>query len=257
MGKTDKARKSMNGLSAAVLKNTAVILMFVNHFAIYWYQRFVSGKDLFFRAQWYITRPAFFLFAFLVTEGMVHTRDRRKYILWLFATALISEPVCDALKGAIPYWGFQNVLFTLGCSALAIYIAEKHPVVRALPLVTALAAAFVTCVCRFDYGVLGVGSVMIFYYMRKNKKWMLVVSAMAIVALSFAQASISFIQKGSYPIKLDKCVTSMIVEAHGLLALPMIAAYNGKKGRQLPKLFYYAFYPAHLLLILILVRISA
>jgi hypothetical protein len=39
------------------------------------------------------------------------------------------------------------------------------------------------------------------------------------------------------------------MEAAGIVALPLIFVYNGNKGRQLPKAFYYLFYPIHLLMI--------
>lgn len=38
-------------------------------------------------------------------------------------------------------------------------------------------------------------------------------------------------------------------EMYGLLAFVLIFLYNGEKGRQLPKPFYYGFYPVHLLLL--------
>ena len=38
-------------------------------------------------------------------------------------------------------------------------------------------------------------------------------------------------------------------ELYGLFAFVFIYFYNGKKGKQLPKAFYYLFYPLHLLLL--------
>ena len=40
-----------------------------------------------------------------------------------------------------------------------------------------------------------------------------------------------------------------------VLALILICLYNGTKGRQFPKAFYYLFYPVHLLLLYFVVRI--
>ena len=38
-------------------------------------------------------------------------------------------------------------------------------------------------------------------------------------------------------------------EMYGLFAFFPIALYNGERGKQLPKLFYYGFYPVHLLIL--------
>ncbi len=38
-------------------------------------------------------------------------------------------------------------------------------------------------------------------------------------------------------------------EMYGLFAFFWIGLYNGRRGRQLPKAFYYGFYPVHLLLL--------
>ena len=40
----------------------------------------------------YAGRLAFPIFAFLLTEGFIHTRDRVRYIIRMGALALISEP---------------------------------------------------------------------------------------------------------------------------------------------------------------------
>ncbi len=58
-------------------------------------------------------RPAFILFAFLITEGFRHTRSRRNYAVRLGIFALLSEVPFDlAHSGGIDF-GFQNVFFTL------------------------------------------------------------------------------------------------------------------------------------------------
>ena len=60
---------------------------------------------------------AFPLFVFLVSEGFLHTRSRKRYLLTLLAAALISEPVYDwAHYGVLWNCRLQNVLFTLTIS---------------------------------------------------------------------------------------------------------------------------------------------
>ena len=52
---------------------------------------------------------------------------------------------------------------------------------------------------------------------------------------------------GKYP--ADYLFLTSLREMYGLLAFLLIFLYNGKRGRQLPKPFYYGFYPLHLLLL--------
>ncbi|MBQ7636982.1 MAG: hypothetical protein IJS80_06705 [Lachnospiraceae bacterium] len=40
-----------------------------------------------------------------------------------------------------------------------------------------------------------------------------------------------------------------------VVAVLLICFYNGSKGRQLPKAFYYLFYPVHLLLLYFAVKV--
>jgi hypothetical protein len=46
-----------------------------------------------------------------------------------------------------------------------------------------------------------------------------------------------------YVIRLNR------IQGYGVLALPLIRMYNGKRGKQLPKMFYYWFYPVHFALL--------
>ena len=57
---------------------------------------------------------AFPIFAFLLVEGFLHTRDRKRYLAKLCVFALISEIPFDlALFGTSFYRGYQNVFFKM------------------------------------------------------------------------------------------------------------------------------------------------
>ncbi|MBD5519218.1 MAG: hypothetical protein HDR07_12310 [Lachnospiraceae bacterium] len=49
---------------------------------------------------------------------------------------------------------------------------------------------------------------------------------------------------------------SSLREMYGLFAFVLIACYGGERGKQLPKAFYYGFYPVHLLLLYGIARLS-
>lgn len=236
------------GLSAAVLKNTAIVLMFINHFCVGWYT-YVSPNGLFSNFHWYLTRGAFVLFAFLIAEGMIYTRSREKYMLRLFILGLISELPFDGLiYFKVPAWDMQNVFFTLFLGALAIYAAEK---IKSRPLAILAAAAILASarLARLDYGFMGIGLIMIFYFVRDKKPEMFIAAFLWIFTGWFLYNASICMSFAGWRTFLD----SAALEAHGALAFPLIAEYNGERGRQLPKGFYYFFYPVHLSLIVMIV----
>ena len=66
-------------------------------------------------------RIAFPVFAFLIAEGFLHTRNRMKYFLQLLGFAVVSEVPWYLLNGAD---GSHNVLFTLALGVIALSAME-------------------------------------------------------------------------------------------------------------------------------------
>lgn len=169
-------------------------------------------------------RIAFPIFCFLLVEGFVHTRDRRRYGTSLLAFALVSEPafdVCRTLSWFDP--SYQNVFFTLFVSYLGLCAYEglrDRPTLRAMS-VLGLALASMGLLC--DYGPRGYAMVLMLYVLRDRP-----------------------LEKTA----LGCCITLATWRA-GLAFVP-INLYNGERGfirGQALKYAFYAFYPLHLLLI--------
>lgn len=65
------------------------------------------------------------IFIFLLTEGFLHTRSRRRYLLTLAAFAVLTEPVYDlAHYGVLWNPALQNVLVTLTVSAALLWVLD-------------------------------------------------------------------------------------------------------------------------------------
>ena len=68
-----------------------------------------------------VGRLAFPIFAFLLVEGYVHTRDIRKYMLNLFVAAVISDIPWMLLGG----FDSHNVMFTLLMGLMAVFFIDR------------------------------------------------------------------------------------------------------------------------------------
>ena len=110
--------------SGSALKMIAVVTMLIDHVGHILLSQYPLAVDVWceigeeqislywiFRT---IGRTAFPIYCFLLTEGYIHTHDRKKYGLNLLVFALISEiPWNLEHVGKIAYPDKQNVFFTL------------------------------------------------------------------------------------------------------------------------------------------------
>lgn len=171
-----------------------------------------------------IGRLAFPIFCFLLVEGFHYTSNRKRYVVQMLLFALISElPFDYALFGGVT-WQYQNVFFTLGIAVLAIWgidYGNQHQK-PALCILSALAGCVAAGLLHTDYGTFGVFFVIILYLLRDRKLLQCIVGAV--------------------------CV---LWEVTAPLAFVLIWFYNGERGRQMKKFFYW-FYPVHLALIWLL-----
>lgn len=211
-------------MSSFALKILGIILMTVDHIGL----MFVE-QDYIFRA---IGRIAFPIFAFQITQGFKHTKNKENYILKLLIFTIISQlPYWLFLKTAIPTIPFSlNVGGTLTLGALCLYVIEK---IQYLPLRVILVPLLILIgfFIPIDYGWFGITMIVLFYLFENN-----------VVLLS---TSLFFIV-------IIYCITRLsIFELPVLLALLPIFAYNQKQGPKVKYLFY-IFYPLHLLILTVI-----
>ncbi|MDO5444258.1 MAG: TraX family protein [Eubacteriales bacterium] len=261
-----------SGLSSAGLRNIAEISMLIDHTAQTLYMTYLRSSgiedcytDPLFSAMIFIGRLAFPIFAFLLAEGAHHSRDRMKYACRLAVLSLVSIiPFRLAFSSqGVPS---SNVFFTLLAGLLTIMVTEKirdqfnsHSEF----LIRFLQAFAVICICTIclainsDYDLFGVLLILIFYFLRENRSKMILCAALLFIPLYFLSVLLKFINTLDFFYSLSQylqfCLRVVKHEAPGILALPLIALYNGNRGKALPKAFYYLFYPVHLIL-LVLIR---
>lgn len=187
---------------------------------------------------------AFPLFAFLLTEGFLHTHNRKKYALSLAAFAIISELPFDlaffndlaSRSGTFPfYWDYQNVFFTLLLGLCAMLCIEKLSSldgkwrkiwIRCLQIVSITGIALIASLIKADYEIRGILIIVIFYVSRKNRICQSLCFLMGYMVL---ENSLHFSQ---------------------IIVCLIVLLYNNKRGSlRVNKYTFYAFYPAHILLL--------
>jgi len=173
-------------------------------------------------------RIAFPLFCFLISEGFIHTKNRRRYGFLILLFALITEiPFNIAHYREFFNFALQNVMFTL-CVGVFTLIAfsdgikkfgENKPYSTLFSIAVILVGMAVSTVLRSEYAFLGIASIMVFY-----------------------------ILKDAGDFRVFGILPLVAVLPWAILSAPFILLYNGKRGHG-NKYFFYIFYPAHFLVL--------
>jgi len=202
-----------------------------------------------------VGRAAFPLFAFLIAEGCRNTRSMSKYLLRLGVFALVSEIPFDLAfskiyfnSTEISFIGFTNIFYTLFLGTLAIFAFQKlkergviHALFSVIPLAASMwLASFLTT----DYGARGVLLIFLLYAVPKKIPRLIVMAGYLVYMYGAFLWLALFGEEGFAPF-INMYATGVLAGA--LASVAVAAFYNGKRGPGM-KWFFYAVYPAHLLL---------
>lgn len=245
-GNSPFVKKTFGGFNGNVLKFLAIIFMILDHTRA----AVVDGNV------WmnYIGRLSFPIFAFLISEGFIHTSSYLKYLLRLVIFAVISEIPFNVFCSSETFFPqYQNVLFTFVLSVLALGLidfAKKEPT---LPKVVGaglgtVIIVFLAEVLKVDYGGAGVVIVVAFYLFRNFPFAFLAQFAAMFVVFIF------FYPGRSVFFKVQDLIFQLPVQAFALFSLLPIWLYNGKKGRggKIVRYGAYGFYPVHIALLCVI-----
>lgn len=214
--------KSQIGISGFALKWIAIITMGIDHIGAVLYPQYIILRI--------IGRISFPIFCFLLVEGVLHTHNIRKYIKRLFLFALISELPFDlAFYGKIMLQ-HQNVFFTL-CAGVIMLAVLEYRRNNIDSLLVVIGTILLTETVASDYGAGGILIILCFYVLYRKH---------FLKQAAFAGVNLLYYGTG--------------VQAYaGLAAVPLLF-YNGKQGRSM-KYFFYLFYPVHLLILYLIIRL--
>ncbi len=239
-------------LNKAQLQMIAAAAMLLDHTAVFAY-----ANPILYYIMHIIGRTTIVIMCYFVAEGYHKTHDIYKYIIRMGIFAAVSQiPFYLYHLMAVPQslYSFcagnytnRNVIFTLFCGLciLTVLKSEFKPVVK---LAAFCAALYVTR--NSDWSQTAILLIIVFGCIRNNKRMQLTAAAAVLilrmgvmcVGLASQMMSNGFVYLGS--------IFWLAVQAGGFLALPLIALYNGNKGRA-PRLGLYIFYPLHFIIIYI------
>lgn len=187
-----------------------------------------------------VGRLSFPIFAFLLTEGYVHTKSFSKYFLRLLVLAVISEVIYDyVFFDSFIYLGANNIFFTLALGLLTLFLLDKSKclikkyfkdkvdLVIILPITYLLIIVIMGLMgefLNFSYGMLGILVISFFYLFKDN--FPLVVISVSLPTLILGEG----------------------MQYFSLFSLILIYFYNKKLGKK-SKLFFYLYYPLHILVL--------
>lgn len=231
------------GLTSNMLRILAMSFMICDHL----WAKVVPGND------WmtYVGRMTFPIFAFMISEGFIHTSNLKKYISRLLIFALISEIPFNLFYGGSWFYPYhQNVMFTLLFGLLAIMLIDKakknrdaKTIVKSALLVILLGiASFIGFV---DYGFWGFLIIIMFYLFRDFPfAWLAQLAAMIIINCELFEGQFIIVD-------LFGKSFEFATQGFAVFSLIPIWLYGGRKGKssKIMQYGFYAFYPLHMIII--------
>ncbi|KLU61436.1 TraX protein [Peptococcaceae bacterium CEB3] len=202
-------------MAVDALKLIGILSMLVDHVGFGFFPQYPILRIL--------GRLAFPIFAYEVAEGYTRTRNIRRYKGRLFLCALAAQ---------IPYTLFfgghrGDTLFTLVFALLLIEALDKRR------LLLAVGIAVLASVVPVDYGFVGVAMPVLFYLGRDNPVFLAISQGIAVILLAI---------RSNWPV--DFAAYAGVLLVLWFREHPVSVRLN--------KWFFYAFYPVHLLMLVIL-----
>ena len=221
-------------LPQEVLKLLACVTMLIDHIGAMLYPADMNLR--------LIGRLAFPIYCFLLSQGVKHTQKPGRYLLRMGICMVLSEIPYDLLFYGKLTGEAQSVMVTLLlglCMGLLMQRLKYWP----LKALVVLPFAFLADILHSDYAAWGI-VMMALFLLLETKGWQLAALAAALLVLNWHIPSRQ-LPVGSF---------LMPLQAFAVVALVPVALYSGRKltHSRVVQWVFYLFYPAHLLILLLL-----
>ena len=216
------------------LKLLACLFMLIDHTGFILFPKMIILR--------LIGRLSFPLFAWFISEGYIHTRSFKKYILRLSVFAIALESPFILFSSYFQSTGKDtlNIFFTLSLGLLSIYAYDKTENKLQKVLFPTIIALFAQSI-KADYGFYGIMTILLFYIFNNN--FFKTALYQIMFNLIYAAAVLGYNYMNN--IAID---TFVILQIFSIFSLLFIKSYNKKQGKKM-KYFFYIFYPAHIILL--------
>ena len=248
----------MKKLNRFGLQTIALITMTIDHIG----KMLIPMKSPLFDIFFYIGRIAMPLFALMIAEGYMHTRNIKKYLGRLLFFGLVIEIfyfsfACltgNTMKVAL------NIFLTFFMGLLMLTLLKDKRWYVKLSAIIPLGLMFLTDVVLRDVDIFGVrywinfeysfyAIFLILWFGFFKNSW-LRASGVLVATLLFCQTLIVDYHGLFAVLNLENIYLIGKWQQWAVLAIPFILIYNGQKGKiAYPKYFFYFYYPLHMVLL--------
>lgn len=219
-------RLFQSGFTGNQLKMIAMISMTLDHIGLLLLPQWTILRIL--------GRLAMPIYAYMIAEGCRHTRNRKKYFLRIACLAAVCQGVYLIALGSL----YMSILVTFSLSILLICAIENFQIKRSrgsqILAFGSLLMVFFLCVALpelwkgtdfgIDYGLAGVLLPVLVYFGSEKTKYL----TAGLILLGFSYGSIQWF---------------------ALAAVPLLGMYNGRRGKGNWGIWFYLYYPLHLLVL--------
>ena len=230
----EKSKTPKFGLTNNQLKIIAMVSMALDHIGLLFFPNISVFRIL--------GRIAFPIFAYMIAEGCRYTKNRAKYLGMIAGMGILFQVVFFVAMESL----YQGILVTFSLAIITIYsidgILHAKKLWGRLAALTSLAfvAVFVFVLPKLltgtdfdiDYGIWGI-LLPVLVYLMPSRPW------------KVGAASLYLLIRAIY----YTVVVPYPIQWWSLLTLPLLALYNGERGKTKMKYLFYIFYPAHLVIL--------
>lgn len=222
-------KKTKFSLTNNQLKIIAMVTMLIDHIGEMLFPELIILKI--------IGRLSFPIFAYMIAEGCLYTRNRAKYLGLIAVMAIAFQVVYYIFMNSL----YMGVLITFSLSIITIYSIDSFInkssakkcffAVVGILIVLTFSIVFPLTIndqgYLLDYTVFGVAIPVVIYY-SKGKWFKLISATLTLLLLSIYYGGIQYFS---------------------LISILLLALYNGQRGKARLKYAFYVFYPLHIVIL--------